>query len=109
MEIRNTGTNAVFVATTGDQGYYSTPALAVGEYDITAEMAGFKKEVRRGLTLQVDQKAEVNFTLQVGAMAETVEVTGEAVLLDTSSATFGKVVESRRIQELPLNGRNALA
>src|SRR5258708_4055511 len=109
VEIRNTGTNAVFIATTSDQGYYSTPALPVGDYDITAEMAGFKKEVRHGLTLQVDQKAEINFTLQIGAIAETVEVSATAVLLDTSSATFGKVVESRRIQELPLNGRNALA
>src|SRR5262249_59637389 len=56
-----------------------------------------------------DQKAEVNFTLQIGAVAETIEVSSEAVLLDTASATFGKVVESRRIQELPLNGRNALS
>src|SRR5712692_9705538 len=103
------GANAVVRAATSDQGYFSTPSLPVGEYTITAEMAGFKKEVRRGLTLQVDQKAEVNFTLQIGTVAETVEVSGEAVLLDTSSATVGKVVESRRVQELPLNGRNALA
>ena len=109
VEVRNSGTNAVFRAVTSDQGYYSTPSLPVGDYAITAEMTGFKKELRRGLTLQVDQKAEVNFTLQIGAVAETVEVTGEAVLLDTSSATVGKVVESRRIQELPLNGRNALS
>jgi hypothetical protein len=109
VEVRNTGTNAVFRAATSDQGYFSTPSLPVGDYTITAEMTGFKKEMRTGLTLQVDQKAEVNFTLQIGAVAETVEVSGEAVLLDTNSATFGKVVESRRIQELPLNGRNALA
>lgn len=109
VEVRNSGTNAVFLATTGDQGYYSTPALPVGEYVLTAEMIGFKKEVRRGLTLLVDQKAEVNFSLEVGAVAEIVEVSGQAVLLDTSSATVGKVVEARRIQELPLNGRNALA
>src|SRR5713101_911995 len=110
IEVRNIGTNAVFRAASSDQGYFSTPSLPVGEYTITAEMAGFKKEVRRGLTLQVDQKAEVNFiTLQIGTVAETVEVSGQAVLLDTSSATVGKVVESRRIQELPLNGRNALS
>src|SRR5712691_11727366 len=109
IEVRNIGTNAVFRAASSDQGYFSTPALPVGDYTITAEMAGFKKEVRSGLTLQVDQKAEVNFTLQVGTVAETVEVSGQSVLLDTSSATVGKVVESRRIQELPLNGPNTLS
>src|SRR6266851_3365197 len=77
VEVRNTGTNAVFRAVSSDQGYFSTPSLPVGEYTITAEMAGFKKEVRSGLTLQVDQKAEVNFTLQVGTVAETVEVSGQ--------------------------------
>ena len=109
VEVRNTGTNAVFAPSPATRDITPLRPSPSATTTITAEMAGFKKELRRGLTLQVDQKAEVNFTLQIGAIAETVEVTGEAVLLDTSSATFGKVVESRRIQELPLNGRNALA
>jgi hypothetical protein len=57
----------------------------------------------------VDQRAEVSFKLDVGDATESIEVSGEAPLVDTSSATVGKVVENRRIQDLPLNGRNALA
>ena len=70
---------------------------------------GFKKEVRSGLTLLVDQHAEIDFKLEVGATAESIEVTAQASLVDTGSATIGKVVENRRINDLPLNGRNVLA
>jgi hypothetical protein len=107
--VRNTGTNASFETTTGEQGFYTAPGIPVGEYEVTAEHAGFKKSVRRGVTLRVDEKAQVDFVLEVGAVAETVEVAAEAQLVETSSPTVGKVVEARRIQELPLNGRNALA
>ncbi len=109
IEIRNTGTNAVFRTTSNAQGFYTAPGLPVGNYAVTASMQGFKRLVRSGITLQVDQKAVVDFTLELGAVAESIEVVGEAALVDTSSATVGKVVENRRVQELPLNGRNALA
>ena len=109
IEIRNTGTNAVFRTSTNMQGFYTAPGLAVGGYSVTASMQGFKRVVRSGITLQVDQKAVVDFHLELGAVTESVEVVGQAALVDTSSATVGKVVENRRVQELPLNGRNALA
>lgn len=109
IEIRNTGTNAVFRTTTNDQGFYTAPGLAVGGYEVTAESEGFKRAVRSGITLQVDQRAAVDFTLSLGQVTEAVEVTGEAPLVDAGSATVGKVVENRRVQELPLNGRNALS
>jgi hypothetical protein len=107
--IVNTGTNAVSQATTNNEGFFTAPSLAVGAYSVTVEKTGFKKSVRNGITLQVDQRAEVNFRLDVGETTEAIEVTGEAPLVDTSSATVGKVVENRRIADLPLNGRNALA
>ncbi|MCU0246375.1 MAG: TonB-dependent receptor [Bryobacter sp.] len=109
IEIRNVRTNATFRTTTNSAGFYTAPGLAVGEYSVSATLKGFKRAVRSGITLQVDQKAVVDFQLDIGAVAESVEVVGEAALVDTSSATVGKVVENRRVQELPLNGRNTLA
>ncbi len=109
IDIRNIGTNSVFSTTTNETGFYTAPGLAVGEYEVTAVAPGFKRAVRSGVTLEVDQKAVVNFTLEVGELSESVQVVGEAPLVDLGSATVGTVVESRRIQDLPLNGRNALA
>ena len=109
IRILNTGTGAVLPTTTNNEGFYTAPSLPVGGYSVSVEKTGFKKTVRTGVTLQVDQHAEVNFKLDVGETTESIEVSGEASLVDTSSATVGKVVENRRIQDLPLNGRNALA
>lgn len=107
--VRNTGTNFQFKAAANDTGFYTAPGLAVGEYEVTAWAPGFKKTVRSGVVLEVDQRAQVNLSLEVGQVSETVEVVGEAPLVDVGTATVGSVVENRRIQELPLNGRNALA
>jgi len=109
VEVVNQDTGAIFRTKTNDQGYYTAPGLAVGRYEIRTAMAGFKKAVRTGITLQVNQNAQINITLQVGQIVESVEVTAQAALVDTGSATLGQVVENRRVQELPLNGRSALA
>ncbi|MDP2997871.1 MAG: carboxypeptidase regulatory-like domain-containing protein [Bryobacterales bacterium] len=109
IEVRNVATNSVFRTTTNNTGFYTVPGISVGEYAVTAVVQGFKRSVRSGIRLQVDQKAVVDFRLELGAVAESVEVVGQAALVDTSSSTLGKVVENRRVQELPLNGRNTLA
>jgi hypothetical protein len=109
IRILNTDTNAASLTTTNSEGFFTAPSLPVGSYSVTAEKTGFKKALRSGITLQVDQRAQVDFRLDVGETTEAIEVTGEAPLVDTSSATVGKVVENRRIADLPLNGRNALA
>jgi len=109
VTITNVATNTAVVAETNSAGLYTATALQIGEYSIQVEKTGFKRAVRSGLTLQVDQRAQVDVQLDVGGVAETIEVTGEAPLVDTGSATVGKVVDNRRVQELPLNGRNALA
>ena len=109
VEVRNTATNAVFTAATNESGDYVAPALPVGEYEISAQSEGFKRAVRSGVTLQVNQVAQVNLMLEIGAVAEVVEVTGEAPLVSASDATLGEVIERKRVADLPLNGRNALA
>ena len=109
VEVSNIDNGAVFRTQTNGQGSYTAPGLAVGRYEVRAELAGFKRAVRSGITLQVNQNAQVNLVLQVGQLAETVEVRGEAALVDSTSATVGTVIENRQVQALPLNGRGALA
>ena len=109
VTILSVATNTPFPTTTSDKGYYVAPALPVGTYTVTAERTGFKRAVRDGIVLQVDQRAEIDLTLEVGSTGESITVTGEAPVTSTADATIGKVIENKRIQELPINGRNALA
>ena len=106
LTVTNTQTNAARTATTNVAGNYSFPALLPGVYNVRAEMQGFQSELRSGVELQVQQVARLDFQLRVGAVAETVEVTGGAPQLNTENATVGTVIENQRIVELPLNGRN---
>ncbi|MBI4891002.1 MAG: carboxypeptidase regulatory-like domain-containing protein [Acidobacteria bacterium] len=109
VEVANLDTGAIFRTKSNEQGYYIAPGMAVGRYEVRSTMPGFKKYVRSGIVLQVNQNALVNIPLQVGQVVESVEVSAQAALVDTGSATLGQVVENRRVQELPLNGRSAMA
>lgn len=109
VRVRNIGTNIVFRAKTNESGLYTAPGLAVGEYEISGELQGFKRTVRTGITLQVNQNAQVDLRLEVGQLAETIEVSGEAPLVNTTNASVGEVIENKRVRDLPLNGRGALA
>src|SRR5262249_41886500 len=91
---------------TGDSGTYVFSFVQPGEYTLRAGKTGFRPEVRTGLAVQLNQKARVNFSMQVGAVAESVEVSAVGVILNTDDATIGNVVEQKRITDLPLNGRN---
>ena len=108
VTVTNTATRVERRVETNDVGNYSVPFLNPGSYDITAQVAGFKVATRFGLILQVGDVARVNFTMEVGAVTETVQVAGGAVLLQTESTALGTVIERQRIVELPLNGRNFL-
>ena len=92
-----------------EDGYYSLPALNPGKYDLTITKSGFAPVKQTGLALEVQQVARLDFTLQVGAVAETVEVNAQAVVLESETSTLGHVVQSRQITELPLLGRNPYA
>ncbi len=109
VSVVNTGTNVINKAVTDDHGDFTFPRLAVGSYSVSAAQPGFKSLVRSGVVLEVDQRAEVNLQLQLGDVGEKIEVSGDAPLVNTTNATVGEVIENRRIAELPLNGRNALA
>jgi len=109
ITITSVGTNAVFSTQSNEEGFFTAPGLAVGEYVVSLERQGFKTAVRKGITLQVDQKALVNMKMDIGEIAESVEVVAETPLVDAGSATLGTVIENRRVSDLPLNGRNALS
>lgn len=94
---------------TNSEGYYSLLQLAPGAYSLTVEMTGFKTVVEKNLVLTVGQAARVNYSLEVGSVADSVEVSDRAILLDSESATLGAVIGSKQVTELPLLGRNSYA
>lgn len=106
VTITRTATNESRTALTNSAGEYSFPAVDIGEYNVRVEMEGFKTRTVTGLRVQTQEKARVNFTLEVGSLSEMVEVKASAVILKTEDAAIGQVIENRRIVELPLNGRN---
>lgn len=100
----DTGTTRT--VTTGDDGSYRISGFPIGRYTVQAQHEGFSVESHSGLTLTVAQEAVVNFTLQVGAVSQTVSVTGEAPLINTTSGALASLVDEQKIADLPLNGRN---
>lgn len=102
----NTETGLTRETLSSENGSYRIPALPVGPYEVRAALPGFQTAVRSGLTLTVDQEAIVNFTLQVGEVAQTVEVSAEAPLVNTTSSSLGGLVNEQIVADLPLNGRN---
>lgn len=91
---------------TDEMGGYNAPFLVPGTYSVSVEQQGFKKEVRTGIVVQVDQKARIDFTLSVGAVTETISVVGAAPLIKSDSSELGEVITEQSIREMPLNGRN---
>src|SRR2546425_2328937 len=92
---------------TGADGRYTFTALRPTTYDITAELTGFRTSQRKGVLLQANENLTMNLALELGTIAETVTVSGESPTVDVTSATISEVVDSKRIVELPLNGRDA--
>ena len=95
-----------FVTRTSSSGEFVASALKIGRYTVTVERSGFRKAVSVPINLDVQQRIAVNFTLQVGQAAESVEVTSAAPLLETETSELGQVVDAKRVENLPLNGRN---
>lgn len=88
--------------TTNEAGLYQASYLIPGLYQVEVETSGFKKVVRDGIEVRVNDRVALNFTLEIGAAAESVTVTGETPLLSTATASMGQVIDPRRIAELPI-------
>jgi len=93
-------------ALTNDSGDYSFIEVVPGTYTVQFELAGFKKNVQKGITVDVNQVVTLNSTLQIGGSQETIEVTSEAPQVDTTSTQLGAVINDRSVNELPLNTRD---
>ncbi len=104
--LTNQDTGITRTVTANAAGRYSAPALSLGNYEVRAQLDGFQTAVRSGIVLTVGRAAVVDFTLQVGAVTQTVEVTGEAPLIELTNANITGLVDDRTIRELPLNGRS---
>ena len=109
ITVRNQDTGEVGTATTNSEGNYTVPFLRPGVYSVTVEMDGFQKYTRSDMRLEVSQVAVINAQLGVGGLAESVNVSAEAPLLETSNANRGTVIDQARIAELPLQSRSPMA
>ncbi len=108
VTLANTDTGISRTATTNGEGYFTVPLLSRGNYEIKLSANGFKPVARSGVTLDEGQLLRLDFKLEVGTTQETIQITSEAPLLETGSATTSTVIENRKIVDLPLNGRNPL-
>jgi hypothetical protein len=108
ITLRDAQTNSSRNTTTGKDGDYVFNLVPIGAYEVTVEHAGFEKYVRKGITLEINQNARLDVSLQIGMASQVVEVTGDVTQVDTVSATLGKVETTARIQELPLAARDTM-
>jgi Carboxypeptidase regulatory-like domain len=106
ITVINSGTGIHYQGLTNETGTYYISNLPPGRYRIEVEKLGFKAVIQSGVVLHVQDALQVNFEMMVGSTSESVTVEGEASPIDTESSTVGTVVEQRKANELPLNGRN---
>ncbi len=102
----NEGTNATLSTASGSDGGYKFTPVRVGSYKITVTFQGFATLTEHNITVDVGQNVVANFSLKPGNVATTVEVSAAAPVLETQDASVGQVVDSRSVNNLPLNGRN---
>ena len=106
VTITNIASGEKRVQPTSSDGYYNFVNLIPGTYRVEVEKTGFKRAAHSDVIVDVNQTLRIDFTLQVGEVSQTIEVTGETPLLQSETSSIGQVVEGRKVAELPLNGRN---
>ncbi|MGH9838231.1 MAG: TonB-dependent receptor domain-containing protein [Blastocatellia bacterium] len=106
VKVTNLDTGITRQSESNSEGFFTVPFLPPGAYRVTVEANGFKTSTRDGLQLTLDQVTRADFALEPGAVTETVQVTAEAPVLQTDSATLGTAITGKLVQDLPLNGRN---
>src|SRR3984893_13203988 len=89
-----------------DGGDYACPQVPVGNYRLEFDLPGFKKDIRRGVAVDLNQVVTLNMVMPLGGNKEDVDGTSEAPLVDTSSTQLGAVMDSKQVNELPLNARD---
>ena len=108
VTLTNQGTNMSRTTKSDSEGNYLFSLVDVGNYQLTVEHAGFKRNVQSGITLEVNQNGRLDVALEIGQTTEVVEVSAAVPQVDTSGAVLGKVEDTRRILDLPLLDRDTL-
>src|ERR1700720_4325666 len=108
VTLNNSATNIARIVNTDNNGDFLFTLIPIGSYEVAVERPGFKMYVRKGITLEINQNARLDVELQVGAVAQVIEVTENVTQVDTVSDTIGTSVIGETIQRAPLNGRNVL-
>jgi len=106
ISVVNVGTNATYKTTTNSAGNFILRTLPVGEYKLTASVPGFKRYEATNVLTQVNEITRIDIEMTVGAVSESVEVTAPVVNVNTEDASLRTVVDQRRVEDLPLNGRD---
>lgn len=103
---KNTG--AKYETVSGASGQYRLPFLPPGPYTVTAEIDGFRTHVQEGVLVTTNQRLTLDIQLQIGSQVESVTVTGDATMLQLSTASVGQVIGENLLSSLPMNGRTPL-
>jgi hypothetical protein len=106
VTVTETDTGNKTVVRTDPAGNYVVTPLRIGNYSVSIEAKGFKTETQSGIVLQVQDRLRVNFTMQVGAVTDTVNVQELTPVIQTETSALGDVVASQQITDMPLNGRD---
>jgi hypothetical protein len=102
----NEATNVSMTATSNSSGEYGFPQVAIGTYSVEFDLTGFKKNLEHKVNVDLNQVVTLNSVLQIGTTKETIEVTSEAPLVDTTSTQLGSIMDSHQVSNLPLNSRD---
>ncbi len=104
----NVDTKVEYPATTNQEGYYSITFINPGTYDISVEQSGFSKIITKGVIVPINMAVRTDVVLRVGSTSSEVSISAENPPLSTDDALLGETIESQRVHDLPLNGRNAI-
>lgn len=108
VEATNQGTNEKRETQTNAQGYYEFPLLPAGRYVLTAEQSGFQKATTAEIALNSGTRPRIDIRMVIGEVTQTIEVVSAAPLVNATTTELGTVIDSSKVRELPLNGRNFL-
>jgi glycine/D-amino acid oxidase-like deaminating enzyme len=106
VEATNVETNAVTKTVTNGVGSYAFPLLPVGEYVLTVEAPGFQRAITGKIRLHAGTKPRIDITMVLGQVSQSVEVIAEAPLVNATTTELGVVIDSKKMRDMPLNGRD---
>src|SRR5205814_4458844 len=106
IQATNVETNVSYFGESNSEGLFRIGSIPTGSYRVVVQKAGFKRTVKQGLELQVQDVVSLNFQLEIGSIAESVTVAAEVPLVNTESATVSTVVDHEFVENLPINGRS---